>query len=105
MPPHTRAAGVREASREESAGQVRSVAPRTMGKVALAVVSWSARTIECEGREALASADKHAWRRIRPLRAWWKCRRCRAPIRHQCECPCRSKIGRTCEKYSSLVLA
>jgi hypothetical protein len=36
---HTRAAGVREASKEETAGQVHAVAPRAMGKVALAGMS------------------------------------------------------------------
>ena len=49
--------GVREASREETAGQVRSVVPRTMGKVALAVVSRFARTVEPGGHEASESKE------------------------------------------------
>ena len=100
---HTRAAG---ASREKTAGQVRSATPRTMGKVALADVWRSALAIECGGREALADGDEHAWRRIWRLRAWWKRQRCHASIRHQRARPCRrSRIGGTCEDHLSVALA
>jgi hypothetical protein len=102
---HTRAAGVREASGEETAGRVRSVAPRTMGKVALTVVLWSAVTIESGRREALAHADERAWRRIWWPRAWLRCRRCSASIRDPRERPCRrSRIGGTGEEHSGVVL-
>src|SRR5687767_40460 len=66
--PHARAAGVREASGEETAGQVHSVVLRTMGNVALAAVSWCAPTIESGRCEALSHADEHAWQRIWRLR-------------------------------------
>jgi len=49
--PHTRAAGVREASGEETAGQVRSVVPRAMGIVSLALVARCAGPAWCGPRE------------------------------------------------------
>lgn len=101
-----RAAGVREASGEETAGQLHSVAPRTMGKVALADASWSSVTTETEGRDALACADERAWRRMRRLCAWWRRQRCGASIRHQRARPCRlSRIGGPCEEDLGVVLS
>ena len=80
--------------------------PRTMGKVVLAVVCWSAPAIESGWCEALAHADKHAWRRIRRLRAWWRWRGCSALIGRQRERHCRRlRIGGTCEEPSDAVLA
>lgn len=67
-PPHRRAAGVREASGEETAGRVRSVVPRAMGIVALAVVARPARLFELGQPEALgerAGGPKRGISRVR----------------------------------------
>ena len=54
--PIARASGVREASGEETAGRLRSVAPLAMGIVAPAVVG-SARLSEVRGLESLGARD------------------------------------------------
>src|SRR5512134_319233 len=65
--PHTRAAGVREASGEETAGRVRSVVVRVMGIVMLAVAARRGGPGELELSEAAADGDRvsrrAAWRR------------------------------------------
>src|SRR5215475_9101175 len=55
--PHTQAAGVREASREETAGRVRSVVPRAMGIVRLRVVARWAGAAEFGRPEKMADGD------------------------------------------------
>src|SRR5262245_5156935 len=101
-----RAAGVREASGEGTAGQVHWAAPCTMGKVAPAAVWWCALTIESGWREALAYADEPSWRRMWRLRAWWRHRRCSGSIRHQRERRCRrSRKAGPDEEHWGVVLA
>jgi len=60
--PHTRAAGVREASREETAGRVRSVVRRAMGIVTLPVVARWAGASELGRDEVVADGDEVARR-------------------------------------------
>src|SRR5258706_5799727 len=55
--PHTGAAGVREASGEETAGRIGSVVPRAMGIVALAVVARCVWVAGAGQREAVADRD------------------------------------------------
>ena len=55
--PHTQAAGVREASREETAGRVRAVVRRTMGIVMLRVVAQWAGAAEFGRPEKIADGD------------------------------------------------
>ena len=69
MVPVARAAGVREASKEETAGQDRSVVPRAMEIVALAVVAWPARLVELGQPEALGESDAGPKRGILRRRA------------------------------------
>ena len=52
--PHTQAAGVREASGEETAGRVRSVVPHAIGIVAFPIVARRAGAAESGQRDAVA---------------------------------------------------
>src|SRR5258705_9889344 len=94
--PHTRAAGVRVASGEETAGRIGSVVPRAMGIVALAVVARGVGLAGLGQREAVANRDGVLRRGTSMPRVYRHGRDERTPMGDLGEdLPCQSRTGKS----------